>query len=166
MRHREWVFILFLFSAMVGSWILLNFTPLHHRQELLLWLFHFELFQKIYQGMYSLKNLSSVLIYLYRSWCSMCKQLHRGLSLKNSFQTLLYAFQKILHHFQLIICHSHILIRKAVVLPLTFLQIQAFPKVSIKPYALSHLSKRICQLRDACTSPLMDQFCLSICQIS
>ena len=24
----------------------------------------------------------------------MCKQLHRGLSLKNSFQTLLYAFQK------------------------------------------------------------------------
>ena len=46
------------------------------------------------QGMYSLKNLSSVLIYLYRSWCSICKQLHRGLSLKNSFQTLLYAFQK------------------------------------------------------------------------
>ena len=45
------------------------------------------------QGMYSLKNLSSVLIYLYRSWCSICKQLHRGLSLKNSFQTLLYALQ-------------------------------------------------------------------------
>ena len=43
--------------------------------------------------MYSLKNLSSVLIYLYRSWCSICKQLHRGLSLKNSFQTLLYALQ-------------------------------------------------------------------------
>ena len=51
----------------------------------------------------------------------MCKQLHRGLSLKNSFQTLVYAFQKILHHFQSAICHSHILIRKAVVLPLTFL---------------------------------------------
>ena len=45
------------------------------------------------QGMYSLKNLSSVLIYLYRSWCSICKQLHWGLSLKNSFQTLLYALQ-------------------------------------------------------------------------
>ena len=44
--------------------------------------------------MYSLKNLSSALIYLYRSRCSICKQLHRGLSLKNSFQTLLYAFQK------------------------------------------------------------------------
>ena len=43
--------------------------------------------------MYSLKNLSSVFIYLYRSWCSICKQLHRGLSLKNFFQTLLYALQ-------------------------------------------------------------------------
>ena len=40
---------------------------------------------------------------------------------KNSFQILLYAFQKILHHFRSTICHSHILIRKAVVLPLTFL---------------------------------------------
>ena len=45
------------------------------------------------QGMYSLKILSSVLIYLYRSWCSICKQLHWGISLKNSFQTLLYALQ-------------------------------------------------------------------------
>ena len=45
------------------------------------------------QGMYLLKNLSSVLIYLYRSWFSICKQLHRSLSLKNSFQTLLYALQ-------------------------------------------------------------------------
>ena len=45
------------------------------------------------QGMYSLKNLSSVLIYLYRSWYSICKQLYRGLYLKNSFQTLLYALQ-------------------------------------------------------------------------
>ena len=41
---------------------------------------------KSWQGMYLLKNLSSVLIYLNRSWCSICKQLHRGLSLKNSFQ--------------------------------------------------------------------------------
>ena len=73
------------------------------------------------QGIYSLKNLSSVLIYLYRSWSSICKQLHRSLSLKNSFQTLLYAFQKILHHFWSTICHSHILIKKVVVLPLTYL---------------------------------------------
>ena len=76
---------------------------------------------KSYQGMYSSKVLSSVLIYLYRSWCPICKQLHQGLSLKNSFQTLLYAFQKILHHFRLTICHWHILIRKAVVLPFMFL---------------------------------------------
>ena len=47
--------------------------------------------------------------------------LARTLSLKNSVQTLLYAFQKILHHFGSTICHSQILIRKAVVLPLTFL---------------------------------------------
>ena len=67
------------------------------------------------------KILSSVLIYLYRSWCPICKQLHRGISLKNSFKTLLYAFQKILHHFRSTICHSQILIRKVVVLPLTFL---------------------------------------------
>ena len=37
---------------------------------------------KSYQGMYSSKVLSSVLIYLYRSWCPICKQLHQGLSLK------------------------------------------------------------------------------------
>ena len=91
------------------------------RQELLLWLFHFELLQNLVKVCTHWKMLSSVLIYLYRSWCSMCKQLHQGLSLKNFFQILLYAFQKILHHFQSIICHSHILIRKAVVLPLTFL---------------------------------------------
>ena len=48
---------------------------------------------KSWQGMYLLKNLSSILIYLNRSWCSICKQLHRGLSLKNSFQTFIYALQ-------------------------------------------------------------------------
>ena len=45
------------------------------------------------QGMYSLKILSSVLIYLNRSWCSIYKQLHWGLALKNSCQTLLDALQ-------------------------------------------------------------------------
>ena len=101
----------------------LSLTQLHtlqHRQELLL-LFHFELFQKFIKVCTHWKILSSVLIYLYRSWCSMCKQLHRGLSLKNSFQILLYALQKILHYFWSTICHSHIFIRNAVVLPLTFL---------------------------------------------
>ena len=81
----------------------------------------FELLKNLVKVCTHWKNLSSVLIYLYRSWCPICKQLHPGLSLKNSFQTLLYAFQKILHHFRSTICHSHILIRKAVVLPLTFL---------------------------------------------
>ena len=86
-------FILFLFSAVVGIWVLLNFIPLQHRQELFLWLFYFELLQNLVKVCTHWKNLSSVLIYLYRSWCSICKQLHRGLSLKNSCQTLLYALQ-------------------------------------------------------------------------
>ena len=107
-------FILFLSSAVVGLWVLLNFTPCNIGKKLFLWLFHFELLQNLVKVCTHWKNLSSVLIYLYRSWCSICKQLHRGLSLKNSFQTLLYAFQKILHHFWSTICHSHILIRKVV----------------------------------------------------
>ena len=101
------------------------------------------------QGMSSLKNISSVLIYPYRSWCSICKQLHLGLSLKNSFMLS----RKILHYFRSTICHSHILIRNVVVLPLTFLLIQASPQVYIKAYALITLSKCISQLRDGCTSP-------------
>ena len=52
------------------------------QEELLLWLFHFELLQNLVRVCTHWKNLSSVLIYLYRSWCSICKQLHRGLSLK------------------------------------------------------------------------------------
>ena len=48
---------------------------------------------KFCQGIYFVKVLLSVSIYPYRSWYSICKQLHRGLFLKNSFQTLLYALQ-------------------------------------------------------------------------
>ena len=131
-------FILFLSSAVVGLWVLLNFIPCNTGKKLFLWLFHFEPLQNLVKVSTHWKILSSVLIYLYRSWCPICKKLHRGLSLKISFQTLLYALQKILHHFRSTICHSHILIRKAVVLPLTFLYIQASPQVCIKPYALSY----------------------------
>jgi len=91
--HREWLSILFLFSTVVRFWVFTQLHTLQHRQELLLWLFHFELLQNLVKVCTHWKNLSSVLIYLYRSWCSMCKQLHQGLSLKNSFQTLLYALQ-------------------------------------------------------------------------
>ena len=86
-------FILSLSSAVVGLWVLLNFTPCNTGKKPFLWLFHFELLQNLVKVCTHWKNLSSVLIYLYRSWCSICKQLHRGLSLKNSFQTLLYALQ-------------------------------------------------------------------------
>src|SRR3989337_981452 len=44
--------------------------------------------------MCSVKVLSGVLIYLYRTCCPICKQLYPGLPLKNSFQTTLYSFQK------------------------------------------------------------------------
>ena len=89
----EWLFILFLFSAVVGFWVFTQLHTLQYRQELLLWLFHFELLQKLVKVCTHWKHSSSVLIYLYRFWCLICKQLHRGLSLKNSFQTFLYALQ-------------------------------------------------------------------------
>ena len=87
-------FILFLFSAVVGIWVLLNFIPLQHRQELFLWLFHFELFQnlekvctywKTYQASWSIS------IDLDAQYVSSFTEVFL---LKNSFQTLLYAFQK------------------------------------------------------------------------
>ena len=79
---------------MVGFWVFTQLHTLQHKQELFLWLFHFELLQNLVKVCTHWKNLSSILIYLYRSWCPICKQLDRGLSLKISFQTLLYAFQK------------------------------------------------------------------------
>ena len=112
--------------------------------------------------MYSLKNLSSILIYHNRSWCSICKQLHRGLSLKNSFQTLLYALQNnstLLPINNMSFIYTY---QKCCSAPTHFLVNTVFPKVCIKPYALINSSKRIFQLRDACTSPLMDCWSLHI----
>ena len=86
-------FILFLSSAVVGLWVLLNFIPCNTTKNSFFDGSIFELLQNIVKVCTHWQNLSSVLIYLYRSWCSICKQLHRGLSLKNSFQTLLYALQ-------------------------------------------------------------------------
>ena len=60
--------------------------------------------------MYSLKNLSSALIYLYRSLCLICKQLHRGLSLKNSYSSIILCYPEIIYHFQSVICHLHIIL--------------------------------------------------------
>ena len=64
---------------------------------------------KTCQGMYILKNLSSAMIYLYRSWCPICKQLHRGPSLKNSYSSIPLYYPEILYHFQSTICHPHII---------------------------------------------------------
>jgi hypothetical protein len=47
---------------------------LHYSQELFLWLIHFELSSKSCQGMCFVKVQWGALIYLYRSWCLICKQ--------------------------------------------------------------------------------------------
>ena len=73
------------------------------------------------QGMYSLKILSSVLIYLYRSWCSICKQLHRGLSLKNLLFKYPFMLSRISISFPINNMSSTYNIRNATELPLTFL---------------------------------------------
>ena len=71
----------------------------------------------------------------------MCKQLHRGLSLKNSFQILLYAFQKILHYFRSTICHSHILYQKCCSAPTHFLVNTGFSKSLYKTICFDQLIK-------------------------
>ena len=85
---------LFYFLPWSGFESLLNFTPLQHRQELFLWLFHFELFQnldkvctywKTYQASWSIS------IDLDAQYVSSFAEVFL---LKNSFQILLYAFQK------------------------------------------------------------------------
>ena len=86
-------FILFLSSAVVGLWVLLNFTPCNtgknsfFDRSILNYfkiLSRYVLIEKTYQTSWSISI---------DLWSSICKQLHRSLSLKNSFQTLLYALQ-------------------------------------------------------------------------
>ena len=102
-------FILSLSSAMVGFWVFPQLHTLQYRQKLLLWLIHFELLQNLFKVCTHWKILSSVLIYLYRSWCLIYKQLHRGLSLKNSYSNILLCYPEILYNFQSIIWHPHII---------------------------------------------------------
>ena len=40
----------------------------------------------------------------------MCKQLHRGLALKNSYSSILSCYPEFPYHFQLTICHPHIIL--------------------------------------------------------
>ena len=92
--HREWLFILFLSSAVVGLWVLLNFTPCNIGKnsffdcsilnyfKILLW---YVLIEKTYQASWS---ISIDLDAQYES------SFYWGLFLlKNSFKTLLYALQ-------------------------------------------------------------------------
>ena len=60
--------------------------------------------------MCSVKVQLSVLIYLYRSLCLICKQLPRGLSLKNSCSSILLCYPEIIYNFQSTICHPHIIL--------------------------------------------------------
>ena len=41
----------------------------------------------------------------------MCKQLHRGLALKNSYSSILSCYPEFPYHFQLTICHPHIILQ-------------------------------------------------------
>ena len=87
-------FILFLFSVVVGIWVLLNFIPLQHRQELFLWLFHFELLQNLVKVCTHWKSYQvswSISIDLDAQYVSSFTEVFL---LKNSFQILLYDFQK------------------------------------------------------------------------
>ena len=81
--HREWLSFSFYFLPWSG----LESYSISHLCNIgkifFLWLFYFELLQNLDKVCTYWKNLSSILIYLNRSWCSICKQLHRGLSLKN-----------------------------------------------------------------------------------
>ena len=86
-------FILFLSSAVVGLWVLLNFTPCNTGKKLFLWLFHFELLQnlvkvcthwKTYQASWSISiDLDAQYV---RSFTEVFLW-------KTSFKTLLYALQ-------------------------------------------------------------------------
>ena len=64
---------------------------------------------------FSMKDLGEaayilgIKIYRDRSLCLICKQLHQGLSLKNSYSSIPLCYPEILYHFQLIIFHPHII---------------------------------------------------------
>ena len=86
------------------------------------------------------KVLSSVLIYLYRSWCPIYKQLHRGLSLKNSYSSILLCYPEILYHFQSTICHPHIIL-ETLQSPTHFLVNTGFSKSLYKTICFDHIIK-------------------------
>src|SRR3990170_154275 len=90
--------------------------------------------------MCSVKVLSGILIYLYRSCCPICKQLYPGLPLKNSIQTTLYAFQKfyIISDQQYVI---HIHLSKCCSAPTHFLANTSFLQTLYKPKCFDHLIK-------------------------
>ena len=126
-------FILFLSSAVVGLWVLLNFTPCSTGKNSFFdysilnyfkILSRYVLIEKIYQASWSIS------IDLDAQYVSSFTEVFL---LKNSFQILLYAFQKSLHYFWSTICQQHILIRNSIVLPLTSLEIQVSHKLCTNP---------------------------------
>ena len=82
----------------------------------------------------------SILIYLYRSLCLICKQLHRGLSLKNSYQVSFYAIKKfyIISNQQYAI---HILYQKCYRAPTHFLVNTGFTESLYKTKCFDHTIK-------------------------
>ena len=84
-------------------------------------------------------------------------------SIKKHLSNNPICFLEILHHFRSTIYQQHILIRNAIVLPLTSLEIQVSHKPCTNPKALIISSKCRFQLRDACTSPLKDRWSMHTC---
>ena len=113
-------FILFLFSAVVGFWVLLKFTPCNTGKnsffdcsilDYFKILSRYVLIEKTYQASWSIS------IDLDAQYVSSFTKVFLW---KTPFKILLYAFQNILHYFRSTICHSHILYQKCCSAPTHF----------------------------------------------
>src|SRR5215216_343723 len=67
-------------------------------------------------------------------------QLHRGLSLKNSYSSILLCYPEILYHFQSTICHPHIIL-EMLQTPTHFLVNTGFFKILSKTIYFDHTIK-------------------------
>ena len=146
-------FILSLFFCRGRALSLTQLHNLQFRQELLLWLFYFELLQNLVKVCTHWKHLSSVLIYLYRSWCSICKQLHRGLSLKKFLSNIPWCFPENSTSFPINNMSFTYTYQKGCSAPTHFLVNTGFTASPYKTICFDHTIKVYIPTPDACTSP-------------
>ena len=89
------------------------------------------------------KKIWSVMIYLYRSWCSICKQLHRGLSLEKLLSNTPLCFSENSTSFLIYNMSFTYTYQKWCNAPTHFLVNTGFTASLYKLYALINLSKYI-----------------------